>query len=68
VYLRFSYDTKDAMGMNMVTIATDAAVDLILSENDIELVALSGNMCSDKKPAAINASWAGEKLFQQMYS
>lgn len=55
VFLRFSYDTKDAMGMNMVTIATDAAVDIILSENDVELVALSGNMCSDKKPAAINA-------------
>ena len=55
VFLRFSYDTKDAMGMNMVTIATDAAVDLILSENDVELVALSSNMCSDKKPAAINA-------------
>ncbi|PWB54548.1 MAG: hydroxymethylglutaryl-CoA reductase (NADPH) [Candidatus Methanoperedenaceae archaeon] len=54
VYLRFSYNTKDAMGMNMVTIATDAAVDLILSRNDVELVALSGNMCSDKKPAAIN--------------
>ncbi len=55
VFLRFSYRTADAMGMNMVTIATDAAVDLILSENDVELVALSGNMCSDKKPAAINA-------------
>lgn len=54
VFLRFSYSTGDAMGMNMVTIATDAAVDLILSENDVELVALSGNMCSDKKPAAIN--------------
>jgi len=26
-----------------------------LSENDVELVALSSNMCSDKKPAAINA-------------
>ena len=55
VYLRFAYDTKDAMGMNMVTIATDAAVDLVLSENDVELVALSGNMCTDKKPAAINS-------------
>ena len=54
VYVRFSYDTKDAMGMNMVTIATDAAVDLIISETSAELVALSGNMCSDKKPAAIN--------------
>jgi len=42
VYLRFAFDTKDAMGMNMVTIATDAAVDLILLENDVELVALSG--------------------------
>ncbi len=55
VYLRFAYDTKDAMGMNMVTIATDAAVDIVLSENDVELIALSGNMCTDKKPAAINA-------------
>lgn len=55
VFLRFAFDTKDAMGMNMVTIATDAAVDLILSENDAELVAVSGNMCTDKKPAAINA-------------
>jgi len=54
VYLRFAYDTADAMGMNMVTFATDAAVDLILEENDIELIALSGNMCTDKKPAAIN--------------
>lgn len=54
VFLRFSYDTKDAMGMNMVTIATDAAVDLVLEANDVELIALSGNMCTDKKPAAIN--------------
>ncbi len=61
VFLRFSYDTKDAMGMNMVTIATDAAVDLVLSENDVELVALSGNMCTDKKPAAINAIWGRGK-------
>lgn len=55
VFLRFAYDTGDAMGMNMVTIATDAAVDLILEENDVELVALSGNMCTDKKPSAINS-------------
>ncbi len=55
VYLRFKFDTKDAMGMNMVTIATDAACDLILQENqDVELVSLSGNMCTDKKPSAVN--------------
>ncbi|NIB99908.1 hydroxymethylglutaryl-CoA reductase (NADPH) [Halobacterium sp. R2-5] len=55
VFLRFAYDTKDAMGMNMATIATEAAADVVESETPAELVALSGNLCSDKKPAAINA-------------
>ncbi|MGM0590503.1 MAG: hydroxymethylglutaryl-CoA reductase (NADPH) [Halobacteriota archaeon] len=55
VFLRFRYDTKDAMGMNMATIATRAAADLVESETTAELVALSGNLCTDKKPAAINA-------------
>jgi hydroxymethylglutaryl-CoA reductase (NADPH) len=55
VFCRFRYDTKDAMGMNMATIATRAACDLIEEETDASLVALSGNMCSDKKPAAVNA-------------
>ena len=55
VYLRFAYDTKDAMGMNMATIATEAACDVVESETDAGLVALSGNLCSDKKPAAVNA-------------
>ena len=40
--------------MNMVTIATDRLADIIVDELDIRLVALSGNMCVDKKPAAIN--------------
>jgi len=55
IYLRFRYDTKDAMGMNMVTIATEAACDVVERETAAELVALSGNLCTDKKPAAINA-------------
>jgi hydroxymethylglutaryl-CoA reductase (NADPH) len=55
VYLRFRYDTKDAMGMNMATIATRAAAELIEAETTAELVALSGNLCTDKKPAAVNA-------------
>jgi hydroxymethylglutaryl-CoA reductase (NADPH) len=29
VYLRFRYDTKDAMGMNMATIATEAASEVV---------------------------------------
>ncbi|WP_280537156.1 hydroxymethylglutaryl-CoA reductase (NADPH) [Halopenitus sp. POP-27] len=55
VYLRFRYNTKDAMGMNMATIATGEACELIEAETDASLVALSGNLCTDKKPAAINA-------------
>ena len=54
VFLRCAFDTKDALGMNMVTIATDRLADIIVDELDIRLVALSGNMCTDKKPAAIN--------------
>ncbi|MFB6220223.1 MAG: hydroxymethylglutaryl-CoA reductase (NADPH) [Halolamina sp.] len=55
VYLRFRYDTADAMGMNMATIATREAAEVVEAETDASLVALSGNLCSDKKPAAINA-------------
>ncbi|GAB3697819.1 hydroxymethylglutaryl-CoA reductase [Halorubrum pallidum] len=55
VFLRFRYDTKDAMGMNMATIATREACDRIEAATDASLVALSGNLCSDKKPAAVNA-------------
>jgi hydroxymethylglutaryl-CoA reductase (NADPH) len=55
VFLRFVYDTKDAMGMNMATIATREAADVVEAETPADLVALSGNLCSDKKPAAINA-------------
>ncbi|MFC6834921.1 hydroxymethylglutaryl-CoA reductase (NADPH) [Halomarina ordinaria] len=55
VFLRFAYDTKDAMGMNMATIATQAACEVVEAETPASLVALSGNLCSDKKPAAVNA-------------
>lgn len=55
VFLRFGYDTKDAMGMNMATIATQAACEVVESETAADLIALSGNLCTDKKPAAVNA-------------
>ena len=42
------------MGMNMVTIASAKVADLIAEATGARLVALSGNMCTDKKPAAIN--------------
>ena len=55
VFLRFRFDSGDAMGMNMATIACDRVVrELIEPSAGIECVALSGNYCVDKKPAAIN--------------
>ena len=55
VYVRFAYSTGDAMGMNMATVASRPACEVIEDETDAELIALSGNVCADKKPAAINA-------------
>ncbi|WP_338096952.1 hydroxymethylglutaryl-CoA reductase (NADPH) [Methanorbis rubei] len=54
VFVRFEFDTKDAMGMNMVTIASEAAAKLIEEETGARMVSTSGNMCCDKKPSAIN--------------
>lgn len=54
LFLRFSYDTGDAMGMNMATISTEAASRFIEEETGAVLVSVSGNMCVDKKPSAIN--------------
>jgi hydroxymethylglutaryl-CoA reductase (NADPH) len=55
VYLRFAMDGKDAMGMNMLTIAAREAAEVVEVETPASLVATSGNLCADKKPAAINA-------------
>ena len=43
------------MGMNMATIATEAASRLIEEKTGANLIPVSGNMCTDKKPAAIDA-------------
>lgn len=54
VYVRFCFTTGDAMGMNMVTIASEKAAELISRQTGARLVSLSGNFCTDKKPAAVN--------------
>jgi hydroxymethylglutaryl-CoA reductase (NADPH) len=55
VFLRFRFDSGDAMGMNMATIAVDRVIqDFIEPETGVECVSLSGNYCVDKKPSQIN--------------
>lgn len=54
VYVRFEFDSKDAMGMNMITIASDAMAKAIEEKTKAKFVSISGNMCIDKKPSAMN--------------
>jgi hydroxymethylglutaryl-CoA reductase (NADPH) len=55
VWLRLVFSTGDAMGMNMATIASDAVAKYVQQHfPKARLVALSGNMCVDKKANAVN--------------
>jgi hydroxymethylglutaryl-CoA reductase (NADPH) len=54
VWLRLEYTTCEAMGMNMVTIASEKVVELLEQKLKIKCVSLSGNYCVDKKPSWLN--------------
>lgn len=54
LFLRFKFDSCDAMGMNMATIACTLATDLIEKKTKAKLVSISGNVCVDKKPNMLN--------------
>lgn len=57
-YFRFVFDTDEAMGMNMVTIALAQAWEIFTEDMpekfQVKLLTLSGNVCTDKKDSAIN--------------
>ncbi len=54
LFVRFYFDTADAMGMNMVTFATEAMVRVIEQKTTAKCVSLAGNFDIDKKPSWLN--------------
>ena len=53
-FVRFVFDTQDAMGMNMATIASDALSKYIEKKTGVTCLAIAGNFDIDKKPAWLN--------------
>jgi hydroxymethylglutaryl-CoA reductase (NADPH) len=63
LYVWFKSTTGDAMGMNMVSKGTEKALEALSAVfPSMSVLTLSGNYCTDKKPAAINWWREGEEL------
>lgn len=55
VFLRFKCTSGDAMGMNMISKGTHKAMKYMEKYfPSLQVISISGNYCTDKKPSAIN--------------
>ncbi len=67
LFVRFSFTTDDAMGMNMVTFATLSAAKLIEDKTGAQCISLAGNFDIDKKPAWLNfIEGRGKKVWAEV--
>lgn len=53
-FVKFIFNTSDAMGMNMVTIAVEKMAELIEEKKGYKCIAVAGNFDIDKKPSFMN--------------
>jgi hydroxymethylglutaryl-CoA reductase (NADPH) len=55
IFVRFEFNTGDAAGHNMSTLAADRLLEWILLRfRNLKYVSISGNYCCDKKASAVN--------------
>lgn len=67
LFVRFYFDSSDAMGMNMATIATQDLVKIIEQKTKASCVSLAGNFDIDKKPAWLNfISGRGKRVWAEV--
>ncbi|MCJ7828003.1 hydroxymethylglutaryl-CoA reductase [Patescibacteria group bacterium] len=55
VFVRLVFNSDEAMGMNMASFAARRVVELVETRTEARCLAVSGNLCVDKKPAWLSS-------------